>query len=82
MQQSLDTQVKLDEGAEVEYTGNAPLCERTDRIALLNQAPGVRLQSLQAEAYPLAFAVDIEHVDLHLVADLDHLSGMPDAHPA
>src|SRR3954462_2658953 len=43
--------------------------------------PRIRLRLLQAERDPLAVAVDVEHLDLDRLADLEHLARVVDVRP-
>ena len=50
-------------------------------VALEHLLPGVALRLLEAERDALALPVDVEHLDLNLLADLEHLGRMVDVAP-
>src|SRR5204863_2131804 len=80
--QALDPGHDLGEGAERDDLGDAA----GDDVALLglvdDALPGIGLRLLEAERDALAVAVDVEHLDAHLLADLEHLGGMVHMAPA
>src|ERR1043166_1523917 len=77
----LDPREDLDEGAERDDLRDLAL----DGVALVgglqHLLPRIGLRLLEAEGDPLALAVDVEHLDLHVLADLEHLGRMVDVRP-
>src|SRR5206468_9079538 len=71
----------LDEGAERDDLRHLAV----DRVALLvaleHLLPGIGLGLLETERDPLAVAVDVEHLGLDLLADLEHLARVVDVRP-
>ena len=58
-----------------------PCDARADRILLGDVLPRVALELLEAERDALTLPVDVEHLDLELLADLHELGRMRDAAP-
>ncbi len=81
MNQALDALLDLHEAAVVGDVGD--LAEHTGafRIAPRDVDPGILAHLLEAQGDTLALAVELEHLDLDLVADLHHLGGVLDAAP-
>src|SRR6185312_14687554 len=80
--QALDPGHDLGEGAERDDLGD-PAGDDVALLGLVDDAlPRIRLGLLEAERDALAVAVDIEHLDAHLLADLEHLGGVVDVAPA
>ena len=81
MHEPFDAGQDLDEGAERDDLGDLAL----DLVALVvgveHLLPGIRLRLLEAERDALALAVDVEHADVHLLADLEHLGRVVDVAP-
>src|SRR5207245_158176 len=76
MHQAVDVLLHLDEEAEV---GDAldPAAElRAHRVVDAHQLPGVRLGLLEPERDAAVGGVDVEHLDLDLLAHLEDLRGM------
>ena len=73
--------LQLHEGAVVGEAHDAPLDLAADRVALVHVGPRVGGLLLVAEGDPAGHGVEVQHHDLHLVADLEDLRGMPDAAP-
>ena len=67
--QALDAGVDLDEGAERDDLGDLALDHVVHLVALDDALPRVGLGLLEAQGDPLAVAVDVEHLDLDLLAD-------------
>ena len=65
----------LDEGAERDDLRDAALDDVVHGVAVEHLLPRIALGLLQPERDALAVAVDVEHLDLHLLADLEHLRG-------
>src|SRR5690242_3804316 len=74
--QSLDAGLQLDERAVVGDRDDLALHAGADGVFRGDVLPGIRLQLLQAQADALTLPVDVEHFDLHLLADADHLGRM------
>ncbi len=79
--EALDALLELDEGAVVGDRDHLAVDPRADRVLLLDVLPRVRLELLQAERDALALAVEVQDLDLDLLADPHHLRGMGDAAP-
>src|SRR3954468_15827198 len=79
--EALDPGQDLDEGAEGHDLGHLAL----DGVALVGALehllPRVGLRLLEPERDPLALAVDVEHLHLHVLADLEHLGRMVHVRP-
>src|SRR2546428_495135 len=58
-----------DEDAEVGDVANLAADDRPDRILLLEQRPGIRLDLLHAQRDALRLRIDVQHHGVHLVAD-------------
>ena len=69
----LDPRQDLDEGAEGDDLRHASLDDVVLGVALEHLLPRIRLGLLEAERDALAVAVDVEHLDLDLLADFEHL---------
>src|SRR2546427_21193 len=77
--QALDPGLELDERAVVGDRDDLALHTRADGVFRRHVLPRIGLQLLQAEADALALPVDVEHLDLDLLADVHQLGGMGDA---
>jgi hypothetical protein len=79
--QTLDAVFDLDEGTVVGNIGD--LAEDTGvlRVTTGDVDPGIVAHLLQAQGNAHLFAVELEHLDVDLVTDLDHLGRMLDALP-
>src|SRR5215211_4673737 len=71
----------LDEGAEGHDLGDLALELVTDVVGVDHALPRVLLGLLQAQGDALAVAVDVEHLDLHGVADREDLARVVDVRP-
>ena len=80
--ETLDALVDLDEGAEGDDLGDATLDDVADLVLGDDLLPRVFLGLLETEADALAVAVDVEHLDLDLLVDLQHLGRVVDVRPA
>ncbi len=79
--QALDAGLQLDEGAVVGDVGDAALEAGGDRELGLDALPGIGLELLHAERDAVGLVVDLDDLDLHLLADVEHLGRMIDAPP-
>ena len=77
----LDAREDLDEGAERDDLRHAALDDVALAVALRDLLPRIVLRLLEAERDALAVAVDVEHLDLHRLPDLEHLGRMVDVRP-
>src|SRR4051794_339139 len=71
----------LDEGAERDDLRDLPVDDVALGVGVDHLLPRVRLRLLEAERDPLAVAVDVEHLDLDGLADLEHLARVVDVRP-
>ena len=74
--EALDAGEDLDEGAEGDDLRHAALDDVVLAVRVEHLLPGVGLGLLETERDPLALAVDVEHLDLHGLTDLEHLGRM------
>src|SRR5690349_19307859 len=77
----LDAGHDLDEGAEGDDLRDLALDLVALVVGLEHLLPRVALGLLEPERDALAVAVDVEHLDLHVLADLEHLGRMVDVAP-
>src|SRR5215211_3298015 len=77
----LDALEDLDEGAEGHDLGDLALQLVADRVGVDHALPRVLLGLLEAQGDALAVAVDVEHLDLHGVADVEDLARVVDVRP-
>ena len=69
----LDAGEDLDEGAERDDLRDLPVDDVALGVGVDHLLPRVGLRLLEAERDALALAVDVEHLDLDRLADLEHL---------
>ena len=79
--QALDARLQLDEGAVVGDVGDAALEAGADRELRLDALPRIGLELLHAERDAVGLVIDLDDLDLHLLADIEHLGGMIDPPP-
>src|ERR1700730_1457276 len=79
--QALDAGLQFDERAVVGDVGHAALEAGADRELGLDALPRIGLQLLHAERDAVGLMVDLDDLDLHLLADVEHLGGVIDAPP-
>ena len=79
--EALDAREDLDERAEGDDLRDAALDDVVLVVALEHLLPGVVLGLLEAQRDALAVAVDVEHLDLHRLADLEDLGRVVDVRP-
>ena len=77
----LDALQDLDERAERDDLGDRALELVTDVVGVDHALPRVLLGLLEAQGDALAVAVDVEHLDLHGVADREDLARVVDVRP-
>ena len=80
--QSLDAGLKLHKGAVVGEVGDLAGEAGALRVLARDVLPGVAHQLLQAEGDLLALAVEVQDLEVQLVAEGDHFLGVADALPA
>src|SRR5690606_4334195 len=79
--QALDAVAHLDEGAERHELGDPAVHELADAVAGGELLPRVLLGGLERQADALAGQVDVQHLDLDLVAHLHDRAGVVDVLP-
>src|SRR5262245_1586418 len=79
--EAFDAGLELDEGAVVGDVGDPALEPRADGIFRFDALPGIVLQLLHAERDAVGLVVDLDDIDLHLLADIEDLVRMVDAPP-
>src|SRR3954451_25485887 len=79
--QALDAVEDLDEGAERDDLGHRALELVADPVGVDDALPRVLLGLLEAQRDALTIAVDVEHLDLDRVADVEDLGGVVDVRP-
>ena len=79
--QALNAVVDADERAERDQLGDLARDDLLDRVGPGELPPRVFLGRLQRQRDALAVQVDVEHLDLDLLADLDNLGGVVDVLP-
>src|SRR5712664_1078081 len=79
--EALDPGLHLDEGAVVGERDHLAGDARARRELLRRVCPGVLLDLLETQADALGGRIELEHDDPQLVADVEHLAGVPDASP-
>src|SRR5215471_9077450 len=77
----LDARLELDERAVVRDVGHAALEAGADRELGFDALPRIGLQLLHAERDAVGLVVDLDDLDLHLLADVEHLGRVIDAPP-
>src|SRR6185312_15215278 len=80
--QTLDALLELDERTVVGDGEDAAANLRTDGVALGGVEPRVRRELLEAERDALLLLVELENLDLDLVADVDEVARALEATPA
>ena len=78
--ETLDARLQLHERTVVGDADDLPLDARADRVLLGHVLPGILIELLEAQRDALPVPVDVEHLDLDLLPQLDHVRGM--RHPA
>ena len=80
--EALDPRGDADERSERHELGDLALDDLAGLVLALELLPGILLGRLERERHALALEVDVEHLDLDLLADLDDLARMVDVLPA
>src|SRR5215469_9828461 len=80
--QAFDTGFEFDERAIVGDIGDAALETRADRIFRLDALPRIVEQLFHAERDAVRLVIDLDDLDLHLLADIEHLGRMIDSPPS
>ena len=81
MYQAFDPLVDLDEGAESDDLGDTTLDHVAHAMRGDDLLPWVFLRLLETQGDALPVAVDVEHLDVDLLVDLQHLGRMVDVRP-
>ena len=79
--QALDAVAEVDEGAERDELGDNALNDGVNRVLLDERAPRILGGLLETEGDALAVEIDVENLNLDLLADLDDLGGVVDMVP-
>src|SRR6185503_2874438 len=79
--EALDARLQLHEGAVVGDVGDAALEARLHRILGFDALPRIVEQLLHAERDAVRLVVDLDDLDLHLLADVEHFGRVIDAAP-
>ena len=79
--EALDALQDLNEGTKRDDLGRPAVHDVALLVALEDALPRIGLRLLEAQRDPLTIAVDVEHLDLDLLADLEQLGGMVDVAP-
>ena len=79
--QALDALAQVDESAERDKLGHSTLDDSADGVLLDQCAPRILGGLLETQGDALAVEVDVENLDLDLLADLDNLGRMVDVVP-
>ena len=81
MHETLDGVAKFDERTERNDLGDLAVDDGSDRVGLDELNPRILGGLLETERDALTLQIDVENLDLDLVADLDDLGGMVDMVP-
>ena len=79
--ETLDTLQDFDEGTKRDHLGGTAVHDVALLVALEDALPRVGLGLLETERDALAVAVDVEHLDLDLLTDLEELGRVVDVAP-
>ena len=79
--QALDALAQVDESAERDKLGHSALDDSADGVLLDQCAPRILGGLLETQGDALAVEIDVENLDLDLLADLDNLGRMVDVVP-
>src|SRR5262249_14950505 len=78
---ALDAREDLDERAERDHLRHLAVDHVAFLVRLEHLLPRIGLRLLEAERDALALAVDVEHLDVDRLADLEHLGRVVDVRP-
>ena len=81
MDEALHAITEVDEGAEGDELGDGTLDDGADRVLLDEGAPRILGGLLETQGDALAVEIDVENLNLDLLADLDDLGGVVDVIP-
>ena len=81
MNEAFDPGLEFHERAVVRDVGHATLIAGAHGILRLDALPRIVLQLLHAERDAVGLVVDLDDLDLHLLADIEHLGRMIDTPP-
>src|SRR5271166_1590112 len=81
MDEALDAGLELDESAIVRDVGDTAGIARADRVFRFDAVPGIVLELLHAERDAVCLVIDLDDLDLHLLADVEHFGRVIDAPP-
>src|SRR5205085_5948628 len=79
--QTFDARLKLYERSVVRHRSDLALHALPLWEALRHRLPGVGKKLLEAQAYALAILVELQDLDLNVLADAEHLAGVLQASP-
>ena len=79
--ETLDAGLELDEAAVVGDVGNLAEQARAGRVTTGDRDPRILAELLESERNAIALAVELQHADIELVADVDHFGRMTNALP-
>ena len=82
MKQPFDSQIESDESAKIHHARDAALDQLSHLILIVDHRPGIGLELLEAQRNPPPLPVHAENVDIQLVANAEHLTGMLHPPPA
>ena len=74
MNQPFHARLELDKGTVVREGHDFALKPFANRIAVARVDPRVGLELLEAERDPFGLRIELQHLDLDLVSDLEHLA--------
>ena len=80
--QPLNAGLDLGERAKIDHVGHQALDQLAQLVRFLDHGPRLWLQALQTEANAFPVVIQPQDIDLDLLADTHHLSGVPDPPPA
>src|ERR1700723_1172053 len=81
MHQSLDALLQFDKSSVIGHADHASANVSAYGIAMLRIEPRVGRQLLEAQRYALLLLVELQHLDLDLIAHIDQIAGVSEASP-
>src|SRR5215472_14034884 len=81
MNETLDAILNTGKGSKGRNLGDGPGDNPARGIALFHRCPRVNFSALDGQGDFLFVFIDAEDLDFHLLADLEHLTGMIDTAP-